>query len=159
MIVIQAYKNGLSSVRASNPDIKLSIGLDPALANEPVLFVEYPQPSDDSAGRDVWCDAENQDWRAGRAISFQIRPDHAIKLSVSFFDRNRVAYTAWEELEGGLWQPVRISFDEIRPNPYFQLPEAKTDAPIDVSEVKRVGFAPHDPSSGRFAIGRFMVIE
>jgi hypothetical protein len=63
-------------------------------------------------------------------------------------------YTTWTELAGGVWQPVTIPFDQLRPNPYFQPPNAKTGAPLDVSEVKAVAFAPHDPMPGRLSIGK-----
>jgi hypothetical protein len=87
----------------------------------------------------------------------QIKPDHAMRLSVSFLDRNRVVFTTWTELKGGVWQQVRIAFDEIRPNPYFQPPDAKRGSPIDVSDVKFVAFAPQDKTPGRLAIGKFVV--
>jgi hypothetical protein len=157
VIVIQAYDNGLAGVRAANPDVHLSVDRDPSISDEHVLLVEYPAPTGDPAGRDVQCAAENQDWTGGRAISFQIKPSHPTRLSVSFLDRNRVAYTAWTELKGGVWQVVRIPFDEIRPNPFFQPPGAKTGAPLDVSEVKGIAFAPHDQTSGRLTIGKFVV--
>lgn len=159
MIVIQGYDKELSSTRAANSDIKLSVGSDPGLPDETVLLVEYPEPTGNPAGRDVWCDAEHRDWTAGRAISFRARADHPVRLSVSFMDRNRVAYTSWTELPGGVWQTVQISFDEVRPNPYFQPPDAKTGAPIDVSDVQRIGFAPQDKAAGRLAISRFVVLD
>ena len=157
MILIQAYNDGLAGVRAGNPDVHLSLGRDPSVSEEHVLRVEYPSPTKDPAGRDVQCAAEHQDWTAGRAIVFQIKPTHPVKLSLSFTDRNRVAYTAGRELKGGVWQLVRIPFDEIRPNPFFQPPDAKTGAPLDVSEVKGIAFAPHDLTSGVLAIGKFVV--
>ena len=159
VILVQAYKQGLSGVHAANPKVKLSLGRDVALPEEPVLLVDYPEPSDDPAGRDVWCDAENRNWTGGHAISFQVKPTAAVKLSVSFLDRNRVAYTAWVELQGGAWQPVNISFDEIRPNPYFQPPDAKTGAPMDLSDVKAVAFAPHDQTSGHLALSKLVVVK
>jgi len=115
--------------------------------------MEYPEPGSDPAGRDIPCSSENQDWSSGRAISFQIKPAHDLKLSVSFIDRNGVAYTAWRELKGDVWQSVRIPFDEIRPNPFFQPPTAEKGAPLDVSDVKMIAFAPQDRASGRLAIG------
>jgi hypothetical protein len=157
VIVIQSYKDGLSGVRAANPDVHLSVGRDPSITDEPVLSVEYPTPSANPASRDVQCAAEHQDWSAGQAISFHIKPAHAVRLSVSFLDRNRVAYTTWTELKGGVWQSVRIPFDEMRPNPYFQPPDAKTGSPIDVSDVKGNAFAPHDQTAGRLTIGKFVV--
>ena len=104
------------------------------MSDERVLIVDYP------ARRDVQGAAEGQDWTAGRAISSQIKPDHPLRLSVSFRDRNRVAYTAWKELKGGAWQSVRIPFDEIRPNPFYQPPDAKTGGAIDVSDVQDIAF-------------------
>lgn len=156
-IVIHAYNDGLAGVRAANPDVHLSVGRDPSISSERVLLVEYPVPTDDPAGRDVQCAAENQDWSGGRAITFQIKPAHSLRLSLSFLDRNRVAYTAWKDLKGGVWQLVRIPFDEIRANPFFQPPGAKTGAPLDVSDVKGIAFAPQDQTSGRLTIGKFVL--
>jgi uncharacterized protein YndB with AHSA1/START domain len=159
VIVIQSYEAGLAAVRSANPDVKLSLEHDPALPDESVLSVEYPAATGNPAGRDVWCDSETTNWTPGRAISFQVKPDHAIRLSVSFLDRNRVAYTSWTELQGAVWQTVRIAFDEIRPNPYFQPPGANTDAQLDVSDVTRIGFAPQDQGSGRLMISRIVVVD
>jgi hypothetical protein len=78
---------------------------------------EYPEATGDPAGRDVTCESENRDWSPGRAIEFRAKPAQPLELSVSFLDRNGVAYTAWTELRGDAWQPVRIAVDEIEPNP------------------------------------------
>ena len=158
VVTIQDYRAGLSSVRHANPDVKVSLGRDPAMADEPVLTVDYPEPTKDPAGRDVQCDAQARDWTDGQAIAFQVRPDHALTLSVSFIDRNGVVYTARTDLKEG-WQPVRIAFDEIRPNQYFQPPGAKTGTRIDVSDVKFIAFAPQDTTSGRLTISRFVVVR
>jgi len=155
LAVIQSFAKGASAVRAVNPDVRLNVGLDPSMPEGPVLFVDYPEPTSDPAGRDVRCDAEISDWSGGRAISFQIKPSGALRLSVSFLDRNSVAYTTWIELKADVWQPVRIAFDEIRPNPYFQPPGAKRGAPIDVSDVKWIAFAPQSKTFGRLAITPF----
>jgi hypothetical protein len=158
-LVIQAYAEGLSHVHAANSKVQLGVAHDPEQGDGPVLLVQYPAPTDDPAGRDVNCDAETQDWSSGSALSFQIKPAHALKLSVSFLDRNRVAYTTWTKLEAGVWQPVRISFAEMQPNPYFQPPDAKKGAPMDVREVKGIAFAPHDETSGSFAVSKFVVLR
>jgi carbohydrate binding protein with CBM11 domain len=158
-IVIRSFADGLAAVRSANPEMKLSVARDPAVSDGAVLLVEYPAAAANPAARDVWCEAEHVDWSAGRAISFQAKPDHALRLSVSFMDRNRVAYTSWSDLRAGEWQTVRIAFEQIRPNPYFQPPGAQTGAPLDVSEVKAIGFAPQDPAAGRIAIGRFVVSD
>ena len=157
-IVIQSFRDEISRACTARTDLRLSVGRDPAIA-EPVLVVEYPTPARDPAARDVQCTAENRNWSAGRAIVFQIKSDHAMRFSLSFFDRNRVAYTMWSELKGGVWQLIRVPFDEIRPNPYFQRADAKTGTSIDVSDVSGIAFAPQDQSSGRFTIGPLVVVS
>jgi Carbohydrate binding domain (family 11) len=159
MTTIQAYQSGLSCVRAANPDVRLSIGGDPELRDETVLVVEYPASTGKPAERDVWCDAATQDWSSGRAISFRIKPDQPTRLSVSFMDGNRVAYTAWSDLDADQWQTVEIPFSQIEPNPYFQPPGANRDAPLDVSKVERIGFAPQTKPAGRLVISRFVIVE
>ena len=157
-IVIHDYRADLTGVHAANPTVKLTVGRDPDLASEPILLVDYPAPTDDPAGRDIGLDASTRDWTAGRAIAFRVKPAHPIKVSVSFLDRNGVAYTSWTELQGGVWQPVLVAFADIRPNPYFQPPGAKTGNPIDVSEVKWIGIAPQDRASGRLAISTIVLL-
>jgi hypothetical protein len=158
MLVIHGFESGLAGVHAANANVKLSVERDPSLS-ESVLIVDYPAPSDDPAARDVCCDAQNRDWTAGRAIALRIKPATALKLSVSFFDRNHVAYTTWADLKAGEWQPVRIELDAIRPNPYFQRADAKTGAPLDISEVSGIAFAPHDQLPGRLSISQLVVVE
>jgi hypothetical protein len=158
-IVIRSYADGLAGVRSANPQMKLSVTRDPAVSNGAVLLVEYPAASGNPAARDVWCEAEYVDWTAGHALVFQAKPDHAMRLSVSFMDRNRVAYTGWSELRAGEWQTVRIAFAQVKPNPYFQPPGAQTGAPLDVSEVKAIGFAPQDPGAGRLALSPFVIAD
>ena len=103
----------------------------------------------------VWL--ANQNWSGGKAIEFEIKPGQPLRLSLSFIDRNGVVYTAFRDLEGAEWQAVRIAFDEIRPNPYFQPPGARAGMPIDVSDVKFVAFAPQDRTPGRLTIGTLVV--
>lgn len=60
-------------------------------------------------------------------------------------------------MKEGVWQTVRFAFADMKPNPYFQLPDAKQGSAIDVSDVAFIAFAPQDQTSGRLAIGRFVV--
>ena len=78
MPVIRSYEDGLPGVRAANPEVELSVGRDPELAEQAVLLVGYPEPTNDPAGRDVWCDAQQREWSAQRALSFRIRPEQAL---------------------------------------------------------------------------------
>ena len=157
MIVIQSYESGLTGVRSANADVKLHLERDPAMGDQPVLRVEYPAPGANPAGRDVWCDVAQTDWTSGRAIVFQVRPEHAPDCRCrSWIETGLRIRTGWI-CRVGAWQTVRIPLDQIRPNPYFQPPGANTGAPIDVSEVARLGFAPQDKSAGQLTIGGFVV--
>lgn len=157
-MIIHDYANGLAGVRCSNPELRLSVTRDSTLADETVLVVEYPAATGQPAERDVWCDVQHHDWSSGRGLLMQVKPDQATRLSVSFMATNGVAYTAWLDLVARKWQPVEILFAQIRPNPYFQPPGANKDTPIDVSDVKRLGFAPQVKESGRMAVSRVVLV-
>jgi hypothetical protein len=156
-IVLQDFSGGAASVHARNPVIKLRIDRHPVSPNERVLLIEYPAATDNPAGRDVWLDVEQRDWTRGSAITFQVKPDHPTRMSVSFADRNHVAFTTWVDLPDTTWQSVRLRLDRIRPNPYFQPPDAAVGKPMDLREVNGLGFAPQDRAAGRIAIGTIVL--
>jgi len=158
-IVIHAYHSDLAGMHAGSAGVKLRVGRDSAIADEPVLFVEYPTPTNDPAARDVRLDANNRNWTRATAISFRVKPAHAMRISVSFIDRNHVVYTAWTDLAANMWQPVRIAFSDIRPNPYFQPPDVKTGSPIDISDVGMIAFSPQDRTSGGLAITQIVLLK
>ena len=159
VLVIREFKEPLVGVCTARPGVHLSVARDDSFPTEHVLVVEYPGPANDPAARDTQCTAQSRDWTAGSAIAFQIKPAHTLRLSLSFIDRNRVVYTTWKELTGDVWQLVRIPFQEMRPNPYFQPPDAKTGAPLDVTAVENIAFAPQDQTSGRLSIRSFVVTK
>ena len=158
-LVIRDFKETLGGVCTARADLQLSVARDDSFPTEHVLVVEYPGPGKDPAARDTRCTAQSHDWTAGSALAFQIKPAHTLRLSLSFIDRNRVVYTTWKELTGGVWQLVRIPFQEMRPNPYFQPPDARTGAPLDVTAVENIAFAPQDQTSGRLSIRSFVVTK
>ena len=158
-IVVHDFTHGLAGVRRANPTLELRVIPDSDAGGEPVLTVDYPMASNDPAQRDVYFDVSNRDWSAGSAILLPIKSSEATRLSVSFMDRNHIVYTSWTDLSGSAWQMIRIPFSEIRPNPYFQPPDAKKGVPLDVSDVGTFGLAPQSPSSGRLTIGRIVVVK
>jgi len=158
-IVIHAYRNDLAGIRANDPGMKLQVGLHSALPGEKVLFVDYPSAGNDPAGRDIHLEAEQRDWSGASAIAFQIRSPQPVRVSVSFVDRNQVAYTTWVNALGDSWHLISLPFRDLRPNPYFQPPGAKTGAPLDISDVSGISFAPQDSAAGRFAISQFVLLK
>lgn len=159
MATIQDFRDGTAGIHVRNPEIKVQVTDDTDAPGELVLQVIYPASTDDPAGRDIWCDAIDTDWRVGHAIHFRAKPAQPVRLSVSFLGGNRVAYTSWADLKGGEWQTVRIGLDEIQPNPYFQPPGADENSPIDVSNVARIGFAPQTPEEGELMISPLRIVE
>lgn len=159
MATIQDFSDGISVVHARNPDLRIRTTEDPSATSEVVLVVDYPPPNADPAGRDIWCDAAIKDWSVGSAISLRVKPQKALRLSISFLGRNRVAYTSWADLKGGEWQTVQVRFDEIQPNPYFQPPGSEKDSPIDVTEVAKIGFSPQGPEGGQLLLGTISLVE
>jgi hypothetical protein len=155
--IIHSFHNGLGGAHANNPAVTLRVGADSVAGV--VLFVDYPAATNDPAARDVRLDAETTNWSTANAISFRVRSAHAIRLSVSFIDRNRVIYTSWTDLQANVWQTVRIDFGSIRPNPYFQPSGAKVGSPLDRSEVIAVAFGPQDPVAGRLAVTQFSLTK
>ena len=130
-----------------------------AEGDKQLLVVEYPRPTDDPASRDVWIDVEQRDWSGARAIEFQARSEHPTRLSVSFLDGNRVAYTHWSDLVGTGWHTVRVVFDSIKPNPYVQPPDANKDVTLDVSSMSSVGLAPRDSTTGTLWIRKLLLVR
>jgi hypothetical protein len=157
-VVLQAFERGTDIVRA-RPAVTLRVVTDVEIPTERVLVVEYPPPSDDPASRDIWIDTEQRDWSKGRAIEFEARSEHPTRLSISFLDGNRVAYMSGTDLPGTGWHTVRVVFDSIRPNPYFQPPDAKQGAKLDVRDVGGVGVSPQDRSAGRLWIRKLLLVR
>jgi hypothetical protein len=154
-IVIRQFDQQLTGVRANSASVTLSVTQEPSLGNERVLVVEYPEPGANPAARDVQCTAEHTDWSGSRGIAFQVKSERPSRMSVSFIDRNHVVYTAYVDLKGGEWQAVQIAFDSIKPNRFFQPPDAKAGSPLDVSDVRFIAFAPQDKVSGRLMVTAF----
>lgn len=149
--VIQSYQGESGGCRA-RAGTRLS-ALKAEGGGTLTLTVEYPRATTDPSARDVWCEAEKVDWSAGRAIAFRVKASPDVRLSVSFLDRNGVAYTAWVEVPADTWREVEIPFETWRPNPYFQPPDARSGKPLDVSEVRRIGFSPQAPGAGMLVVG------
>ena len=147
-----------ASVRVNSPDVHVAIGSDATLPGERVLTVVYPAAGANPAARDVQVVAEKTDWSGGRGLVFRAKAEHPTRMSISFVDRNHVAYTAYVNLGTG-WQQVAIAFDQMQPKLFFQPPDAKTGSAIDVSDVKVIGFAPQEKSDGRLSVTAFTVVR
>ncbi len=110
---------------------------------------------DQRASLDVWNETRLGDWRAFSALSFHIKPDSELVLSVSFMDGHGTGYTSkTERLSPGAWQVVTLPLNKFWHNP-FGPPGDHPGAPVDTSRVTAFGFAPQGCQSGHFSIDDF----
>jgi hypothetical protein len=157
-VLVRSHAGGLRGVRVGS-NATVAVRRDPEAGGDPVLAVSYGAQGEDPADRDVWCDTGVRDWSGARALVFRVRSDEPLHLAVSFFDANGVGYTAWADTRGGGWEEIRVALDTIQPNPYFQPPTAKLGAPLDLHDVRSLGFAPQVPDPGRFVVAAFEVLR
>jgi hypothetical protein len=153
--VVRSHHQDLGGVHAGK-DVTVSVVEDPDSKKEHVLAIAY-SAAQGPADRDTWCDTEVRDWSGAHTLHFRVRSEQPLHISVSFFDANHVGYTAWADVSAGRWEPVDISLDTIRPNPYFQPSEAKLGSPIDLHDVAGIGFAPQVRGAGKFLVGSFAI--
>ena len=156
--VLQGFERGTDVVRA-RPAVTLRVVTDAEIPTERVLVVDYPPPGEDPASRDVWIDTEHRDWSKARAIEFEVRAAHPTRISVSFMDRNRVVYTTWSDLPHANWRTIRVVFDSIQPNRYFQPPDAIQGRKLDVSDMSGLALAPQDTTAGTLWIRKVLLVS
>lgn len=148
-----------ADVKVATTNVLAVVGADASLPGQRVLTVTYPAASSNPAARDVQIAAEKTDWSSGQGLVFKARAEHPMRISVSFIDRNHVAYTALVNLTSSNWEDVAIAFDQIEPNPNFQPPDAKKGSAMDVSDVKFIAFAPQEKGAGRVSVTAFTVVK
>jgi hypothetical protein len=113
-----------------------------------------PEPR---ANLDVWATLPGSDLRGASSLTFRIKPDSALALSVSFMDGNHTGYTQQTEpLTPGAWQKVVLPLYKFWHNP-FGPPGDKPGAPLDLSRVDALGFAPRACEPARFLIDDFQL--
>ena len=65
----------------------------------------------------------------------------------------------WTELEGGAWQRSSTRSTRCEPTLTSSPLMSKSAFPIDISDVRSIGFAPQDRTAGHFAFSKFVVVE
>lgn len=156
--VVQDYEPGAPISKPSEASAVSRLGITLA-AGDPTgnaLSVEYGcSGTEQRALLDVWSEPRTSDWSTASALSFRIKPDAAISLSVSFMDANHAGYTQkTPPLVANVWQTVRLPFDKFWLNPFG--PQGDTPGrPQDRTKVQAFGFAPDGCTNGHFLIDDF----
>ena len=156
--IVQDYEPGAPVSKASEGTAVSRLELR-LVAGEPsgnALSVDYGcSGTEQRALLDVWSAPRARDWSQASALSFRIKPDAAISLSVSFMDGNHAGYTQkTAPLVAGTWQTVTLPFDKFWFNPHGP-PGDIPGAPLNRSSVEAFGFAPEGCANGHFVIDDF----
>ena len=156
--IVQDYEPGAPLSKPSEPSAvsRLSITLAAGDPSGNALSVDYGcSGTEQRALLDVWSEPRASDWSKAGALSFRIKPDAAISLSVSFMDANHAGYTQQtQQLVAGAWQTVSLPFDKFWLNPFGPQGDVPGQ-PQDRSHVAAFGFAPHGCANGHFLIDDF----
>jgi len=132
---------------------QVSLSLAPGDQGGSALSVSYRCSGDEPQGLlDVWYDLGSVDFRSAKKLTLRVKPDSALSLSVSFLDGNHAGYTQQPSpLAAEVWQTVELPLDAFRHNPYGP-PGDKPGAPVELSGVHALGFAPRVCGDGHFLI-------
>lgn len=158
--IVQDYEPGapISKPSEGTAVSRLELRLTAGDPSGNALSVDYGcSGTEQRALLDVWSPPRNRDWSQASALSFRIKPDAVITLSVSFMDANHAGYTQkTAALVAGSWQTVTLPFDKFWFNPHG--PSGDTPgAPLNRSNVEAFGFAPEGCSNGHFVIDDFVL--
>jgi hypothetical protein len=158
--IVQDYEPGapLSKPSEGSAASRLELRLTAGDPTGNALSVDYGcSGTEQRALLDVWSAPRSRDWSQSSALSFRIKPDAAMTLSVSFIDANHAGYTQkTSPLIPGSWQTVTLPFGKFWFNPHGP-PGDTPGAPLDRSNVEAFGFAPEGCSNGHYVIDDFVL--
>jgi len=157
-VMVQDYEPGApaSKPSASTEVSRVNLALAAGETGGNALSVDYGcSGTEPRALLDVWSETRVQDWTQAGALSFRIKPDAVMSLSVSFLDGNQAGFTQrTQPLVAGVWQSVRLPLEQFRLNPFG--PQGDVPGrPVDFGHVQAFGFAPIGCSNGHFLIDDF----
>ena len=106
----------------------------------------------------VWNEARVTDWRAAAGLTFRVKPDAALALSVSFLDGHASRYTQrTDALVAGSWQTVTLPLDKFTHDADGPAGD-RPGAPLDAAHVAGFAFGPAACSSGQFTVDDFKLV-
>jgi hypothetical protein len=108
-------------------------------------LLDYDLKTDGWCGEWIRAGAEwkGQDWAGAKAIVVEAWCAEPVVLQVAFNDANQNAYMAdAEALPAGQWKALRLPLKAFSLNPYYQPPQAKKGAKLDLSRVETFNLSP-----------------
>lgn len=91
-----------------------------------------------------------QDWSGGKTLKLRVRSDAPVDLELAFNDANQNAYTAPAvHYDGKGWQTLAVPMAGFHLNEYYQPPESKKGAPLDLGRIESFNIGVKSSGSGR----------
>jgi hypothetical protein len=104
---------------------------------------------------DMW---GGQDWTGAKKVTCKIYSQEPLFIEFGFNDANQNSYVAhfpWTKGKG--WETISIPFEKFDLNEYYQPPEAKKDAPLDLSHIETFNIAPQTKGDHEFEMGELTI--
>jgi hypothetical protein len=161
--VLETSSYGPFADRDSATRIKLELVADPENAANQAAAITYRL-----GGPNSWCgywvrvgeDWNGQDWRGMRVLRFRLRTSQVLRLQLGFNDANQNAYVATVSVPpSAAWQWVDLPFSSFQLNPYYQPPEAKRGAVLNLSRIETLNIAPLSRDVQGFMIDDMMTVR
>ncbi len=100
-----------------------------------------------------------QDWRGAKTLTVDVYSDAPVELKFGFNDANQSAYSCdLPCTKAGVWEKVSVPFSALKLNKYYQPPEAKKGAALDLSHIETFNLGPETHGKNVFKV-REVVIE
>ncbi len=106
---------------------------------------------------DVW---GGQDWTGAKDMVLEVYSETPLEFNLGFNDAGQCAYVAQSPpTKGKGWEKIVIPFDYFKLNPYYQPPEAKKGAALDLSHIETFNLAPVTAGEHEFRVRKITLIK
>lgn len=108
-----------------------------------------------------WCgywmragdDWNGQDWTGAKSVELRVHSREPIVLELAFNDANQNAYLSTAGTTAGKgWETLKVPFSSFVLNPYYQPPQSKKGAALDLSHVETFNVAPKTEGKHAFKL-------
>jgi hypothetical protein len=108
-----------------------------------------------------WCGAwmragddwTGQDWNGAKSVELRVYSKEPLQLELAFNDANQNAYLSTGGATTGKgWETLKVPFSSFVLNPYYQPPQAKKGAALDLSHVETFNVAPKTEGKHSFQV-------
>jgi hypothetical protein len=96
---------------------------------------------------------KGMDWSKAKTLNLRVESSQPETLSVAFNDANQVAYTVdLPTTKGKGWETLSIPMGAFEVNKYYQPPQAKKAAVLDLSRIESFNVGLHNAGKGSIKV-------